>query len=268
MIRNTVACLESWADELLSKADRVRNLIGNAHWLSDGHYKEELVKEYFVRHLPNSLRVTRGFICSIDEATRVSPEIDILITDQESELPWFVEGGLTIAPPTAVCGQIHVKTEFGAKELMDVFESCYRVFESCEPHRDPTECWAGAIFFAHSDCSNDQDFSKRFKTTLEKYLKDSSDKRHLQYLPDCIAIVGGPVVILQKQHSSDHETKIESIRMFHCNRLSVAILLSHFYDSLTIRGRNLRKRGEWTQLLQQEQYRMILETNLWSHNNL
>ena len=114
MKRNPTACLESWAEELLSRASRVRNLIGSAHWLSDGHYKEDLVKEYLVRHLPKSLRVSRGFICSTDSATRVSPEIDVLITDEESELPWFAEGELVIAPPTAVRGQLHVKNKLRA----------------------------------------------------------------------------------------------------------------------------------------------------------
>ena len=104
MTRNAIACLESWADELLSRALRVRNLIGDAHWLSDGHHKEEIVREYLVRHLPQSLRVTRGFVCSTDADTRVSPEVDVLITDQESELPWFAEVALIITPPQRCSG--------------------------------------------------------------------------------------------------------------------------------------------------------------------
>lgn len=89
MLRDPLACLESWSDELLSRASRVRNLIGDAHWLSDGHHKEELVRAYLVRHLPKAYRISRGFICSTDAKTRVSPEIDVLITDEAAELPWL-----------------------------------------------------------------------------------------------------------------------------------------------------------------------------------
>ena len=62
------------------------------------------MREYLVRHLPQSLRVTRGFVCSTDADTRVSPEVDVLITDQKSELPWFAEGALIITPPQRCSG--------------------------------------------------------------------------------------------------------------------------------------------------------------------
>jgi hypothetical protein len=104
------------------------------------------VREYLVRHLPQSLRVSRGFVCSTDPATRVSPEVDVLITGQESELPWFAEGGLIIVPPSAARGQIHVKTEFRSAEITDVLEAIFSTCESCEPQRDPSHLWSGAIF--------------------------------------------------------------------------------------------------------------------------
>lgn len=264
MKRNPIACLESWADELLSRASRVRNLIGDAHWLSDGHYKEELVREYLVRHLPSSLRVSRGFICSTDAATRVSPELDVLITDQESELPWFSEGGLVIAPPSAVRGQLHVKTEFGAKEITEVLESVFNACESCEPQRDPSTLWGGGVFFSHTDCETEEACSRRFLGALKKYLERHTDLRRQHYLPDCIAIVKGPVITVEKLRPNNEGRMPVIVRMFSCNNLSVAILLSHFYDSLTDRGRNMSKRGEWTQILQQVNYPMILEQSLQS----
>lgn len=262
MTRNAIACLESWADELLSRALRVRNLIGDAHWLSDGHHKEEIVREYLVRHLPQSLRVTRGFVCSTDADTRVSPEVDVLITDQESELPWFAEGALIITPPSAARGQIHVKTEFGIKEITDVLEAIFSTCESCEPHRDPSDLWSGAIFFAHSNCESDDACARIFSSVLTKHLAEQSDERRKLYLPDCIAIVDGPVITTEKERRAGTETQVKAIRMFACGRLSVAVLLSHFYDSLIDRGRDLRKRGEWAQLIQEKNYRVVLEQSL------
>jgi hypothetical protein len=264
MKREPIECLESWAEELLSRASRVRNLIGSAHWLTDGHYKEELVREYLARHLPNSLRVTRGFICSTEAATRVSPEIDILITDQESELPWFCEAGVVIAPPSAARGQLHVKTEFGVPEIIDVFDSVFKVCESCEPQRDPASLWSGAVFFAHTDCASPNDFTNRIKTSLSRYLADSTDDRRAIYLPHCIAVVDGPILIFDKPRSSEQQVRSVDLRMFTCEKLSVAIILSHFYDSIPRSGRDLHRRGEWTQLLQKPDYEMILQQRIYT----
>lgn len=35
-------CFESWSEDLKSRSDRVRRLIGDAHWLSDGHHRTPL----------------------------------------------------------------------------------------------------------------------------------------------------------------------------------------------------------------------------------
>jgi len=37
--------LGSWAAELGARQNRVRMLIGDAHWLSDGHHKEAILRE-------------------------------------------------------------------------------------------------------------------------------------------------------------------------------------------------------------------------------
>lgn len=95
MKRDPVACLESWSDELLSRSQRVRRLIGDAHWLSDGLHKEELIREFLARYLPPTLRVSRGFIVPADHELSVSGEIDVLITDTKTEPPWFSEGNDT-----------------------------------------------------------------------------------------------------------------------------------------------------------------------------
>jgi hypothetical protein len=255
--RDTIKCLQSWADELLSRADRVRNLIGDAHWLSDGHHKEELVRDFLRRHLPPSLRVTRGFICPAAEASAVSPEVDILVSDAEGELPWFVEGGLAIVAPSAARAQLHVKTEFGPSELADVFAGTFRVHESCGSELRPFSLWSGAIFFARSNYANADACSTALSTAVRKYIGEPADLRRTRFLPDCIAIIDGPVALLT--HPSPSETGVErlNLKMFECDRLAAAVLLSHFYDSVAERGRNLARRGEWVQVLQKQDYRIL-----------
>jgi hypothetical protein len=70
------------------------------------------------------------------------------------------------------------------------------------------------------------------------------------------------VITTEKARYQGAETQVEAIRMFTCGRLSVAVLLNHFYDALVERGRNLRKRGEWAQLIQEKNYRVIFEQTL------
>jgi hypothetical protein len=56
---NPAGYLKSIADELTVQANRVRDLIGNAHWLSDGHHKEYLLTALLQRHLPSGLEFMR-----------------------------------------------------------------------------------------------------------------------------------------------------------------------------------------------------------------
>jgi hypothetical protein len=257
--RNTVKCLQSWADELLSRAERVRNLIGDAHWLTDGHHKEELVRDFLCRHLPNSLRVSRGFICPAEEDSPVSPEIDILISDAEAELPWFVEGGLSIVPPSAARAQLHVKTELGSGELKDVFGSSFRVAQSCDSQSASWRLWSGAIFFARTGYKTSDACSTAITSALNNYLGDPHDVRLIGHLPDCIAIVDGPVAILTRKTDSTEGVSIVSVKIFECEKLAAAILLSHLYGSIVSRGRDLTRRGEWVQVLQKQEYRVLSE---------
>ena len=143
-----------------------------------------------------------------------------------------------------------------------MLESVFSACESCEPHRDPSLLWSGAVFFAHTDCNSDEEYSTMFSRCLDKYLQNHRDERGHLYLPDCIAILDGPVITFEKLRQTGAETQVKRVRMFDCQKLSVAVLLSHFYDSLSERGRTLRKRGEWTQMLQQNSYKVFLNRDL------
>jgi len=60
---NLVKFWESLGKDMQAVRDRVRNLIGGRHWLTDGVYKEILLKHAIERHLPENLKVCTGFIC-------------------------------------------------------------------------------------------------------------------------------------------------------------------------------------------------------------
>ncbi len=100
-------CFESWSDELMSRSERVRKLIGPVNWLSDGHHKEELIRQFLLRHFSPRFRITRGFIYA-SEGNRVSREIDVMVSDSEGEMPWFAEGDLNSCSTIfGVCADSH-----------------------------------------------------------------------------------------------------------------------------------------------------------------
>lgn len=248
--RNTLACLESWSEELLSRADRVRKLIGDAHWLSDGHHKEELIRQFLLRHLPPTLRVSRGFICPPEDERRVSSEIDVLITDALSEMPWFTEGNLIVAPPSCVRGQLHVKTKFGVNELSEVMSSGTTNIRLVCDYNSTVKPWFGAVFFVSEASLDGKRLSKLLENAIAKVTK-TQGTNHLDRdcFPDCIVVLNGPVLLADKTTADDSIDTV-TIRAFASTKLSPAIMLAHLFDSIPIPGRDLTRRGEWVRLFE------------------
>lgn len=102
---NTIEHYKSISKELDALKDRVRNIIDNHHWLTDGEWKESVLRSILRRHVPGSINIGRGFICSPD---RCSTQIDILLYTSEAPI-LFKDGDLAIVTPDAVRGIIEVK---------------------------------------------------------------------------------------------------------------------------------------------------------------
>ena len=260
--RNTIACAETWADELLSRASRVRQLIGDVHWLSDGFQKEEIIREFLRRHLPPSIRISRGFVCPTDAGTRVSPEVDILITDTESELPWLVEGGLSIVPPSSVLAQIHVKTTFKSENVLDVFRSNLDVYRSCENHKAADRIWSCGVFFEPASDGNTARYAEHFENYVKRFIADYSSERLVRHLPDCMAVINGPVLLTNKDGLQADANGVVTMRLFDCGKLAIAVLLTNLYDSIQRCGRDVTRRGEWVQVVQKENLRLVKEITI------
>lgn len=117
-----VRYLQSMAEELHSQATRVRDLIGDVHWLSDGFHKEQLLRGLVERYLPAGFVAARGFVVAPTDDSLCSKEQDILVVDCTREPPLFNEGGLVITFPRDVVAAISVKTAMGKKEVTDSVE--------------------------------------------------------------------------------------------------------------------------------------------------
>lgn len=104
--RNFFEYHKSIARELKATKDRIRQLIGDQHWLTDGEHKEAVLRKVLKTHLPESVRVGRGFVCFRDKS---SNQIDIMVTAYDRPT-LFKDGELALVTPDAVEAIIEVKT--------------------------------------------------------------------------------------------------------------------------------------------------------------
>lgn len=109
------AYFKSLTQELEAQKDRVRNLIGDAHWLTDGEWKESVLRSVLSSRLPDTVKIGRGFIVTQDWT---STQCDILIYKANSPVI-FREGELVILPPNAVLGVFEVKTRIDTGTLRE-----------------------------------------------------------------------------------------------------------------------------------------------------
>lgn len=98
---------KSITQELDVIKNRVRNLIGNAHWGEEGRFKEAVLKNVIQRFLPNSISIGTGFILkeNEDSNTNISHQIDLIIYDNTKPV-LFREGDFIITTETNVRGII------------------------------------------------------------------------------------------------------------------------------------------------------------------
>jgi hypothetical protein len=73
--------------ELESLKDRVRLYIGDAHWQSDGEWKESVIRTILKRHLPKNIGVGSGFIVNVEQTTT---QIDILLYDNSKPILFII----------------------------------------------------------------------------------------------------------------------------------------------------------------------------------
>ncbi len=109
--------LESYFRSLTAECetlkDRVRHLVNDAHWPTDGEWKESVLRSMLRRSAPESVTVGRGFVVNQD---RCSTQIDVLIYDNSMPI-LYRDGDLVFVTPTACRGIVEVKSSTTAREF-------------------------------------------------------------------------------------------------------------------------------------------------------
>jgi hypothetical protein len=134
---NVEAYYKTLTKELESLKDRVRNFIEDKHWLTDGEWKESVLRSFLRRNLPEEIKVGRGFILTNQGP---STQCDILI--YRASFPvMFREGELVFITADAVLGVIEVKSVATKENLRETVDKFVRIGLKMKEHR-------GGCFFA------------------------------------------------------------------------------------------------------------------------
>ncbi len=109
---------ESLTEEFVALKNRVRFYIEDQHWLTDGEWKESVLRSMLRRHLPDSIGVGRGFVIS---PSKTSSQVDILLYDRNKPI-LFQDGDFVMVTPDATRGIIEVKTKVQKRQLPQILD--------------------------------------------------------------------------------------------------------------------------------------------------
>lgn len=153
---------KSLSTEMEAPKNRVRQFIDDRHWLTDGEWKEGVLRSFLRRSFPKTVEIGRGFIVTDDG---VSKQIDVLIFDASKPI-LFRDGDLVFITPDAVEGVIEVKSSINPTMF---HEACGRLIVNAE------------LVFKHSP--RHRPFHKFFSIySFENQVRD--DHKYLEVLRD------------------------------------------------------------------------------------
>jgi hypothetical protein len=231
MKRSFEALLESWSNEFAARTNRVRALIGDAHWLSDGMHKERLLQGFIIQRLPSTVAAGHGFLVD-PNSERCSPELDVLIRDCLHSAPLLDESGITICHPQSLMAFFEVKSNFTATTLEEALALVAETQEIISGSNEPSAVWRAIVFTGEYAERTDDSI---LGTLTEKIgaLCDAltcANGQHVHYLPTCIFCVDRFIAFLGASQNGGRC----KLRYFSTGRLSFATgitdMLSHVYS--------------------------------------
>ena len=145
---------------------------------------------------------------------------------------WLEFDGLTIAPPGAIVGQIHVKTEYGSSEIADAISSIKKAVDVCKFEQPQFRIWSSIFFFASSNAKTSESWKNLLSTALSKFEKED-------VMIDCIAVLDGPIIL----RTFDEDTGASSYCGYDGKEATSGVFLAHAYQHLAKTGEGLALRS-------------------------
>lgn len=169
---NSLEYQKSIAQEFNAVKNRVRHLIGSAHWGEDGRYKEIILMNFLKRFLPNTIAVGTGFI---KNGNCLSSQIDIIIYNPAIPV-YFKENDFVIVQPKSVLGIIEVKSN---PDKNKIAEAVFKATEAGQVVEEPI--FNGIFIFGEAKERNNNASKLLEKSRGMSYFKESmlSSLRHL-----------------------------------------------------------------------------------------
>lgn len=229
--------LSSLADELLSQADRVRNLIGSRHWLSDGQHKEAILVSVLERHLPAGVLARRGFIVNPDDPDRISREQDVIVVDTSAEAPVFARGDFVVALSSCVLATISVKTTMDRNSLRDTCDVLASARGVDSVRFGDGRMWCGGFFYQANRQITGSPAKAREQIAAAVATTASSPGAFAgaAAMPDYLCAV--PDLVFRP---GDGPVSAASILAHSCERLAVAVFLVALLDHVKAIRTNTR----------------------------
>lgn len=211
--------------------NKIRNLIGNKHWQTDGEHKEEILRKVLRTHLPETVRVGKGFVCFPSlimnfksKKSTSSHQIDILITSKDSPT-LYKERDLVLVTADAVKAIIEVKTKLKKDESSSGIETVLtKLADDIQMIRqgisEDKKCFAG-LFVYEKDAIN-------HSTILEKV--QAASKENKERAINFISL--GNKIFVRYWHYDDFQEKC-CWRSYEINNLAPTYFINNIVFELT-----------------------------------
>ncbi|WP_139427677.1 DUF6602 domain-containing protein [Aeromonas sobria] len=134
---------KSISAECKALENRVRHFIDSQHWLTDGEWKESVLRTMINRSCPQNISVGRGFI--LTEGT-CSTQIDVLLYDNTQPV-LYRDGDLVFIPPSACRAVIEVKSSYNANVYRDAAKSISSVANLVRSSEPDLDIFVGIFFY-------------------------------------------------------------------------------------------------------------------------
>ncbi len=189
---------ESISAELHATQNRVRNLIGDQHWLTDGEHKEAVLRTVLRSRLPESVHIGKGFVCfpsQVRHTKKSSRQLDVLISSK-SKPTLYKDGELVFVTADAVEAVIEVKTTLRSNasasdrnnsdrnNLQSVLTRLANEVQFIRQNAKPKRCWAGLFVFERGNIQHEN-----LLTALQS-AADNDEERAI----DCVTVGGDTFV--------------------------------------------------------------------------
>ncbi len=102
----------------------LKNTASISHKGNRGTAREQLLRDFFARNMPDRFAVTHGE--AVDLSGRTSQQFDLVIYDKISNFPFSSEG-VTILPAEAVLATVEIKSKLDSKEVRKSVEAAVKL---------------------------------------------------------------------------------------------------------------------------------------------